>query len=55
MTAKKHLFNPLRSNLKSPLRSGGFLRTPMITSEMEPMSDIAITDKEVKIVIETFS
>ena len=30
----------------------GFLRTPMISSEREPMSDITITDKEVKVAVE---
>ncbi|MGG6460891.1 MAG: archaeal heat shock protein Hsp20 [Candidatus Eiseniibacteriota bacterium] len=39
-------------NVKSPMRAGGFLRTPMISSEREPMSDITTTDKEVKVTIE---
>jgi len=39
-------------NLKSPMRSGGFLRTPVISSEREPMSDITTTDKDVKVVVE---
>jgi len=39
-------------NVKSPMRSGGFFRTPMISSEREPMSDITTTDKEVKVAIE---
>ena len=38
-------------NVKSPMRTG-FLRTPMISSEREPMSDITTTDKEVKVAIE---
>ncbi len=28
------------------------MRTPMISSEREPLSDVSITDKEVKVVIE---
>ena len=40
-------------NVKSPLsRSRGFMNTPMISSEREPLSDVSITDKEVKVVIE---
>ena len=40
-------------NVKSPLSgSRGFMNTPMITSEREPLSDVSITDKEVKVVIE---
>jgi HSP20 family protein len=40
-------------NVKSPLGAGrGFMKTPVITSEREPMSDVSITDKEVKVVIE---
>jgi HSP20 family protein len=38
-------------NVKSPL-SRGFMKTPMISSEREPLSDVSITDKEVKVVIE---
>jgi HSP20 family protein len=38
-------------NVKSPMRTG-FLGTPMISSEREPMSDITITDKEVKVAVE---
>ena len=38
-------------NVKSPMRTG-FFGTPMISSEREPMSDITITDKEVKIAVE---
>ena len=40
-------------NVKSPLSgSRGFMNTPMISSEREPLSDVSITDKEVKVVIE---
>ena len=41
-------------NVKSPLRGGGgsFFRTPMISSEREPLSDVTTTDKEVKVVVE---
>jgi HSP20 family protein len=42
-------------NVKSPLTgSRGFMNmnTPMISSEREPLSDVSITDKEVKVVIE---
>ena len=40
-------------NVKSPLSGGrGFMRTPMVSSEREPLSDVSITDKEVKVVIE---
>ena len=28
------------------------MRTLMVSSEMEPLSDVSITDKEVKVVIE---
>ena len=28
------------------------MNTPMISSEREPLSDVSITDKEVKVVIE---
>ena len=28
------------------------MRTPMVSSEREPLSDVSITDKEVKVVIE---
>jgi HSP20 family protein len=38
-------------NVKSPMRTG-FFGSPMISSEREPMSDITITDKEVKIAVE---
>lgn len=38
-------------NVKSPMRTG-FFGTPMISSEREPMSDMTITDKEVKIAVE---
>jgi HSP20 family protein len=34
------------------MKSGGFLRTPMTTSERQRMSDITTRDKEVKVVIE---
>ena len=40
-------------NVKSPLSGGrGFMRTPIVSSEREPLSDVSITDKEVKVVIE---
>jgi HSP20 family protein len=40
-------------NVKSPLHGGsGYFRTPMISSEREPLSDVAITDKEVKVAVE---
>jgi HSP20 family protein len=40
-------------NVKSPLSGGrGFMKTPTISSEREPLSDVSITDKEVKVVIE---
>ena len=40
-------------NVKSPQSGGrGFMRTPMVSSEREPLSDVSITDKEVKVVIE---
>ena len=38
-------------NVKSPMRTG-FFGAPMISSEREPMSDITITDKEVKVAVE---
>ena len=28
------------------------MRTLMVSSEMEPLSDVSITDKEVKVVVE---
>jgi HSP20 family protein len=41
-------------NVKSPLRggSGRFFRTPMISSEREPLADVTSTDKEVKVALE---
>ena len=40
-------------NVRSPLSgSRGFMKSPMISSEREPLSDVSITDKEVKVVIE---
>src|SRR6266508_665215 len=40
-------------NVKSPPRGGGsFFRTPMISSEREPLSNITTTDKEVKVALE---
>jgi HSP20 family protein len=41
-------------NVKSPLRGGGggFSRTPMISSEREPLADVTSTDKEVKVAVE---
>lgn len=38
-------------NVKSPMRTGLF-RAPTISSEREPLSDVTITDREVKVVIE---
>ena len=38
-------------NVKSPMRTG-FFGIPMISSEREPMLDITITDKEVKVAVE---
>jgi HSP20 family protein len=39
-------------NVKSPLRGRGLSRTPEISSEREPLADVTITDKEVKVVVE---
>ena len=41
-------------NVTSPLRGGGggFFRTPMISSEREPLSNVTTTDKEVKVALE---
>src|SRR4029453_5409032 len=40
-------------NVKSAPSGGrGFMKTPTISSEREPLSDVSITDKEVKVVIE---
>jgi hypothetical protein len=39
-------------NVKSPLSGGRGYMSPMISSEREPLSDVSITDKEVKVVIE---
>jgi len=40
-------------NIKSPLGGGrGFMKTPAISSEIEPLSDVSITANEVKVVIE---
>ena len=40
-------------NVKSPLGgSRGFMKSPRLSSEREPLSDVSITDKEVKVVIE---
>ena len=40
-------------NLKSPLRGGpSTIGMPSISSEREPLSDVSITDKEVKVVVE---
>jgi len=42
-------------NVKSPLRGdggAGFFRTPMISSEREPLADVTSTDKEVKVAVE---
>ena len=40
-------------NIKSPLRSGGFIRTtPEISSEREPLADVTTTDKDVKVIVE---
>src|SRR3954449_11722680 len=41
-------------NVKSPLHGGGggFSRTPMISSEREPLADVTSTDKEVKVAVE---
>jgi HSP20 family protein len=39
-------------NVKSPMgRTRGFYR-PMISSEREPLSDVSVTDKEVKVIVE---
>lgn len=38
-------------NVKSPMRRGLF-RPSMISSEREPMSDVIVTDKEVKVTVE---
>lgn len=40
-------------NVKSPMSWGkGFLRSPMISSEREPLSDVSISDKEVLVTVE---
>jgi HSP20 family protein len=40
-------------NVKSPLQGGSFFRrTPMISSEREPLADITTTEKEAKVVME---
>jgi HSP20 family protein len=40
-------------NVKSASRSGGsFFRTPMISTEREPLADVTSTDKEVKVAVE---
>ena len=39
-------------NVKSPLARGSGFYKPMISSEREPLSDVSVTDKEVKIVVE---
>src|SRR5207249_8909467 len=40
-------------NVKSPMSRGrGFSRSPMISSEREPLSDVSVTDKEVRVVVE---
>jgi HSP20 family protein len=40
-------------NIKSPQSGGrGFMRTPMISSERGPLSDLSVADKEVKVVVE---
>jgi HSP20 family protein len=38
-------------NVKSPFKGRGFNK-PMISSEREPLSDVSVTDKEVKVVVE---
>jgi HSP20 family protein len=39
-------------NVKSPIARGRGFYKPMISSEREPLSDISVTDKEVKVVVE---
>jgi HSP20 family protein len=40
-------------NAKSASRCGGsFFRTPMISTEREPLADVTFTDKEVKVAVE---
>ena len=41
-------------NVKSPFRAGrsGFGTRPLISSEREPLVDISMTDKEIKVVVE---
>ncbi len=40
-------------NVKSPMSRGrGFSRSPMISSEREPLSDVSVTDKEVRVLVE---
>ena len=40
-------------NVKSASRGGGsFFRTPMISTEREPLADVTSTDKEVKVAVE---
>jgi HSP20 family protein len=39
-------------NVKSPFSSRGFFTRPLISSEREPLADVATNDKEVKVVVE---
>ena len=39
-------------NVKSPMSWGRGLRSPMISSEREPLSDVSVTDKEVRVTVE---
>jgi HSP20 family protein len=39
-------------NVKSPMSGGRGFYKPMISSEREPLSDVSVTDKEVKVVVE---
>jgi HSP20 family protein len=39
-------------NVKSPMARGPGLTKPMISTEREPLSDVSVTDKEVKVIVE---
>jgi HSP20 family protein len=39
-------------NVKSPMAKGRGFSKPMISSEREPLSDVSVTDKEVKVIVE---
>jgi HSP20 family protein len=39
-------------NVKSPMSRGRGFYKPLISSEREPLSDVSVTDKEVKVIVE---